>query len=228
MRSEQDLLIDAVVDELEALAARRHGRRPAAGVVAALRRVPRAAFVPDSLRDLACQNTPLPIGFQQTISQPFIVALMTDMLDLRADDTVLEIGTGSGYQAAILSELVGRVFSIERVEPLARSAAERLSRLGYGNVAVRAGDGAAGWPEAAPFDAIIVTAAAGDVPDALTAQLKPGGRLILPLEGDNGEQTLTLIVKSQDGRLHRHAVLPVRFVPLLAGAWPAAETPSDL
>lgn len=225
MRSEQDLLIDAVVDEMEALAIRGDGRRPAARVIKALRRVPRVAFVPESLRVLACQNTPLPIGHEQTISQPFIVALMTDLLDLAPHDVVLEVGTGSGYQAAILSELAERVFSVERVEPLAAAAAARLRRLGYRNVTVRAGDGALGWPEEAPFDAIIVTAAASDVPDALLRQLKPGGRLVLPLEDATGEQTLTLIVRGTDGALHRHPVLPVRFVPLLSGAWSVPESP---
>lgn len=229
MRSEQDLLIDAVVDELEGLAVRTDGRRPAARVIAALRHVPRAAFVPEPLRDLACSNRPLPIGYEQTISQPFIVALMTDLLELDPGDKVLEIGTGSGYQAAILSQLAAQVLSIERVAPLAAAAGERLRRLGYRNVVVRAGDGSSGWPEAAPFDAIIVTAAASDVPPALLAQLGPGGRLVLPLEQPGGEQVLVLIRRTPDGGIHHRAVLPVRFVPLLPGDWPSSrERQSDL
>ena len=150
-------------------------------VLAAMRRVPRHLFVPDNQRPLAYADRPLPIGYGQTISQPYIVALMTDRLQLNGDETVLELGTGSGYQAAILGQLVARVFTIEIVPPLAQSAEERLARLGYDNISARQGDGYYGWPEAAPFDAIVVTAAASHVPPPLLRQLKSGGRMVIPV-----------------------------------------------
>lgn len=180
-------------------------------VLDALRSVPRHEFVPPSLRDRAYENRPLPIGEEQTISQPYIVALMTDLLEPRPGHVVLEVGTGSGYQAAVLSRLVGRVHSIEVVEPLARSSAARLARLGYANVEVRHGDGYGGWPERAPFDAIIVTAGADHVPPPLLAQLKPGGRMVIPV--GRGDQELLLIEKRADGTVRRRSVLPVSFVP---------------
>jgi protein-L-isoaspartate(D-aspartate) O-methyltransferase len=219
MALSQEQLIDHVSASLAELAAESGRPPPADRVIAALRRVPRAAFVPPDLADLAHLDEPLPIGFEQTISQPFIVALMTDLLQLQGDEKVLEIGTGSGYQAAILGELATQVFSVERVAPLAEAARHRLRRLGYGNVRVRADNGKRGWPEAAPFDAIIVTAAALEVPPALLAQLAPGGRLVLPLELRDGEQELTVVHNGEDGRLHRDSILPVRFVPLLPGEW---------
>lgn len=185
-------------------------------VMAAMAAVPRDAFVAESDRSCAWINRPLPIGHRQTISQPFIVALMTDLIDPEPDDVVLEIGTGSGYQAAILSRLVRMVYSIERVPALAESAAARLTRLGYDNVVVRAGDGAAGWPENGPFDGIIVTAAAESPPAALIAQLKPGAALVVPV-GKSGSQQLKVIRRSADGRSESRDVLPVAFVPLLTG-----------
>ena len=180
-------------------------------------RVPRHRFVPDGEGYGAYYNHPLPIGHGQTISQPYIVALMTDLLQLDKEDTVLEVGTGSGYQAAILSELAGKVYSIEIVAPLAERAAKLLRELGYANVEVRAGDGHAGWPEHAPYDSIIVTAAPDEVPQALIAQLKPGGRMAIPVGEGWFAQELLLITKDIDGISHRRDILPVRFVPLTGG-----------
>lgn len=183
-------------------------------VMQALRRVRREAFVPEHLQDSAYLNTPLPIGHRQTISQPYIVALMTEVLEPQADQVVLEIGTGSGYQAAVLAELVRHVYSVEVVHALAEEAKERLRRLGYNNVSIRAGDGSLGWPEHAPYDAIIVTAAAPQVPQALIEQLKPGGVLVMPVGGSHFGQSLRVIRKSTDSRLDERDVLPVAFVPL--------------
>jgi len=180
--------------------------------------VPRHAFLPDALRLAAYANRPLPIGHQQTISQPYIVALMTDLLDPEADGRVLEIGTGSGYQAAVLSKLVKQVYTLEVVAALAEQASERLRRLGYGNVEVRQGDGHAGWPEHAPYDGIIVTAAAPEVPPVLIEQLKPGGRLLIPVGNRYSGQELLLIEKDRHGRLRQESVLPVIFVPLTGAA----------
>ena len=177
-------------------------------------RVPRHRFVPEEELYGAYYNRPLPIGHGQTISQPYIVALMTDLLRLDKQHTVLEIGTGSGYQAAILAEMAGKVYSIEILQPLAVAAAKVLHELGYNNVEVKAGDGSLGWPEHAPYDGIIVTAAADEIPPALLEQLKPGGRLIIPVGGRWDVQELLLINKDGDGSLHRHNILPVRFVPL--------------
>lgn len=181
-------------------------------VLAALAEVPRHAFVPDELAASAYRNRPLPIGLGQTISQPFIVALMTQLLRLGPEARVLEIGTGSGYQAAVLSRLAQHVYTIEIVAPLARRAAEVLARVGAANVSTRIGDGYRGWPEEAPFDAIIVTAAPDHIPPALVEQLAPGGRLVIPV-GD-AEQDLTVIEKAADGATHSSTVVPVRFVPL--------------
>lgn len=183
-------------------------------VLQAMMRVERHEFVPAASRSQAYRNHPLPIGYGQTISQPYIVALMTDLLELSADDTVLEIGTGSGYQAAVLAELVDRVYSIEIVEPLANQVKERLSRLGYENVTTRLGDGYYGWEEHAPFDAIIVTAAASHVPPPLIAQLKPGGRMVIPVGGQFMTQYLLLIGKDEDGEVTSRQITAVRFVPL--------------
>ncbi len=187
--------------------------RMSANLREALARVPRHAFVPANVVDHAYVNRPLSIGHGQTISQPFIVALMTDLLDLEPGYSVLEIGTGSGYQAAVLAELGTSVYSIEIVAPLADAAAARLRELGYADVAVKAGDGNYGWPEAAPFDRIIVTAG-GRLPPALLEQLAPDGKLIIPLQDRSGEQVLTLFEKSADGVVSERAVLPVRFVPI--------------
>jgi protein-L-isoaspartate(D-aspartate) O-methyltransferase len=159
----------------------------------------------------------LPIGAGQTISQPYIVALSTDLLNPKSGDVVLEVGTGSGYQAAVLAEVVSRVYSIEIIESLGRAAAKRLAELGYGNIEVRIGDGYAGWPEKAPFDGIVVTAAAPRVPQALVEQLKPGGRMVIPLGGAADIQYLKLLTKRADGGVEEKRVLPVRFVPLVPG-----------
>lgn len=180
--------------------------------------VPRHLFVPDALRLAAYVNRPLPIGHGQTISQPYIVALMTDLLDPEPDDVVLEIGTGSGYQTALLAELVKRVYSLEIVAALAGKAEARLRGLGYDNIEVARGDGHAGWPEHAPYDGIIVTAAAPEVPPALIEQLKPGGRLLIPVGGRYGGQELLRIGKDALGRVSRDSVLPVIFVPLTGAA----------
>jgi protein-L-isoaspartate(D-aspartate) O-methyltransferase len=181
-------------------------------VLSAMRTVPRHEFVPAEWRDAAYEDRPLPIGHDQTISQPYIVAFMTEKLEPKPTDRVLEIGTGSGYQAAILAALVAEVYSIEIIEPLGRRAEADLQRLGCTNVHVRVGDGYAGWPEQAPFDKIIVTCAPEDVPQPLVDQLKEGGRMIIPVGGE-AVQTLILLRK-QDHRLLRESVLPVRFVPM--------------
>jgi protein-L-isoaspartate(D-aspartate) O-methyltransferase len=184
-------------------------------VMDAMARVPRHAFVPAAEESFAYVNGPLPIGHGQTISQPFIVALMTDLIDPEPGDVVLDIGTGSGYQAAVLAGLVKEVWSVEVIAELADSAAERLARLGYGNVHVRRGDGNAGWPEHAPYDAILVAAAGPRVPPALVEQLKPGGRMVIPLGGWLGDQQLTIIDKDMDGKVTQRRILPVAFVPLV-------------
>lgn len=186
-------------------------------VLEAIRTVPRHEFVPAGLRDDAYANKPLPIGHGQTISQPYVVAIMTDLLDPRSGDRVLEIGTGSGYQAAVAAELVQQVYSIEIVEPLHREAAERLGRLGYDNVHTRLGDGYYGWPEAAPFDGILVTAAAGHIPPPLVRQLAPGGRMVIPVGNRFQVQQLTLVEKDDEGRISSRQLLPVRFVPFTGG-----------
>jgi protein-L-isoaspartate(D-aspartate) O-methyltransferase len=186
-----------------------------ARVLEVMGRVPRHEFVPEPVRHLAYGDHPLPIGHGQTISQPFIVAFMTEKLDPKPTDKVLEIGTGSGYQAAVLACLVSNVYTIEIIEPLARRAEADLRRLGYTNVFVRAGDGYKGWPEAAPFDAIIVTCAPDHVPQPLVDQLKDGGRMIIPV-GPLGRQELYLLEK-RGNRVEQRAVLPVRFVPMTRG-----------
>ncbi|MGH8591937.1 MAG: protein-L-isoaspartate(D-aspartate) O-methyltransferase [Gammaproteobacteria bacterium] len=184
-----------------------------ARLMAALARVPRHCFVPASQAAQAYINSALAIGHGQTISQPYIVALMTEVLELEPDAVVLEIGTGSGYQTAVLAELAGYVYSIELIPELATEAGERLIRLGYRNVEVRTGDGYGGWPEHAPYDAILVAAAVPQVPPALIEQLEPGGRLVLPLGTSKTGQMLTLIEKTAAGQAHRRPILPVAFVP---------------
>jgi len=182
--------------------------------MAAMGAVAREEFVLPQYRHLAYRNTPLPIEADQTISQPLIVALMTELLDPEPGDVVLEVGTGSGYQAAVLSHLVRHVYSVEIVEELAASAAAVLKRLDYSNVSVRAGDGYAGWPEHAPFDGIIVTAAAEHIPPPLLQQLKPGGKLIIPVGKHYGYQELLQVEVDAAGEISKQSVLPVRFVPL--------------
>jgi protein-L-isoaspartate(D-aspartate) O-methyltransferase len=186
-------------------------------VRAALGKVERHRFVPPAQAGSAYRNHPLPIGAGQTISQPYIVALSTDLVQPRAGQRVLEVGTGSGYQAAVLAEIVGKVYTIELIAALGNAAAERLRALGYANVEVRIGDGYAGWPEAAPFDAIVVTAAAPRVPQALVEQLKPGGRMVIPVGGSGAAQELLVITRRADGGIDTRSVLPVRFVPLVPG-----------
>ena len=183
----------------------------------ALGRVERHRLVPPAQVSAAYRNHPLPIGSGQTISQPYIVALSADLLASGPDDTVLEVGTGSGYQAAVLAEVVKQVYSIELIEGLGKAAAARLAEMGYRNIEVRIGDGYAGWPERAPFDGIVVTAAAPHVPPALVAQLKPGGRMVIPVGGSDEMQYLKLLVKRADGGYDEQRVLPVRFVPLVPG-----------
>jgi len=184
-------------------------------VLAILARVPRHDYVPASERDNAYDNRPLGIGYGQTISQPYIVALMTTLAAPRAGQKILEIGTGSGYQAAVLAEAQAKVYTIEIVEPLAKQAALRLRR--YSNVQPRIGDGYYGWKEHAPFDAIVVTAAASSIPPPLVAQLKPGGRMVIPVGSSFFTQTLLLVEKDAGGRVRTRQVLPVRFVPLTSG-----------
>lgn len=184
-------------------------------VLRAMERVPRHLFVPPAWLASAYADHALPIGHGQTISQPFIVAHMTELLALKGGERVLEIGTGSGYQAAVLSLIAGQVYSIELVPELCREAAGRLAGLGHVNVAVRCGDGYQGWPQAAPFQAIMVTAAAPEVPPRLLEQLAPGGRLLLPRGPAGGLQLLVLVEKTEDGRLVTRELDPVRFVPLV-------------
>jgi protein-L-isoaspartate(D-aspartate) O-methyltransferase len=186
-------------------------------VLEALRKVRREAFIPDAVVFDAYVNVPLPIGCGQTISQPFIVALMTELLDLRREDHVLEVGTGSGYQAAILAELADTVCSIEVVPELASRAATVLAAQGYARIALRTGNGALGWPERAPFDAIIVTAAAREVPPALLEQLRPGGRMAIPVGEAYGDQELRLLRKDAAGNVTSRSLLSVAFVPLTGG-----------
>ena len=193
------------------------GERADLRIVSAVSELPRHLFVPTAQQPFAYQDEPLPIGEDQTISQPSLVALMTHLLRPRETDVMLEVGTGSGYQAALLSRLVRHVYTIEIVEPLARQAAQRLADLGYANVSVRHGDGYAGWPEYGPFDGIIVTAGAPHVPKPLLDQLKPGGRMVIPVGPADSVQQLKLITKDSLGRAREEAIIPVRFVPLTRG-----------
>lgn len=214
---ERRRLIEEIAYDARRIASMTGRERFSARVMAAMERVPRHEYVPARERRLAYVNRPLPIGEGQTISQPTIVALMTDLLDPEPGDRVLEIGTGSGYQAAVLAELVARVYSIEIVEPLARRAAATLAAQGIDNVEVRVGDGWLGWPEAAPFDGILVTAAAPEVPPPLVEQLAPGGHLVIPVRAGPFGEELTVITKADDGSTSARGVLPVRFVPLTGG-----------
>ena len=185
-------------------------------VMAVMQEVDRELFVTERYKHHAYDNGPLPIGYGQTISQPYIVALMTDILELEPQHIVLEIGTGSGYQTAILSRLVKQVYSLERIKELAESSGKRLAELGYNNIELRCGDGYHGWQDKAPFDAIIVTAAATHIPSALDEQLKPGGRMIIPVGLPHMPQELMLVVKNDKGETEVEPVLAVSFVPLVA------------
>ncbi len=186
-------------------------------VLDVMREVPRHEFVSLDYRDSAYDDRPVPIGFGQTISQPFIVALMTHLLATRPDHSVLEIGTGSGYQAAVLAPLVRRVYTIEIIPRLGEFASSRLAQLGFRNVETRVGDGYYGWPDAGPFDGIVVTAAASSIPPPLVQQLKPGGRMVIPVGGAFALQYLILVEKNPLGAITTHQLLPVRFVPLIGG-----------
>lgn len=186
-------------------------------VLAAIGRVPRHELVPEDQRRYAYENRPLPIGYGQTISQPYIVAIMTDLIDPQPDDVVLEVGTGSGYQAAVLAEVVGRVCSMEIIPQLADRARKDLTRIGYGSIRTRKGDGYYGWPECGPFDGIVVTAGASHVPPPLIEQLKPGAKLIIPVGSRFLTQQLLLVGKDAQGQVTTRQVLPVRFVPLTGG-----------
>ena len=184
-------------------------------VLKAMQSVPRHLFIPEGLRQHSYEDTPVPIGSGQTISQPYIVAFMTELLDLDKNDTVLEVGTGSGYQAAVLAEIVKQVFTIEIKEELGLEAEERLKEMGYTNIDVRIGDGYNGLPDEAPFDAIIVTAAPTHIPQPLVDQLRPGGRMVIPVGPSYETQSLVLITKKEDGEILRETITLVRFVPLL-------------
>jgi len=209
-----------MVEEIVAMAHEASGYAPrpiSEEVLSVMAKVPRHRFVPEDEIYSAYYNRPLPIGHGQTISQPYIVALMTELLALGKQDTVLEIGTGSGYQSAVLAELAGKVYSMEIVGSLAARAANLLGELGYANIQVKAGDGNDGWAEYAPFDGIIVTAAASHVPQPLLDQLKPGGRMVIPVGGWSYIQELILITKARDGMCQQENILPVSFVPFTGG-----------
>lgn len=186
-------------------------------VMQAMATVPRHEFVPSGYRNSAYENRPLPIGHGQTISQPYVVALMTDLLAIKPGDKALEVGTGSGYQAAVLAQLADQVYSIEIIKPLAERATKVLKKLGYNNVETRTGDGYYGWEEQAPFDVIVVTAAAGHVPPPLIKQLKPGGRMVIPVGSRFMVQHLVLVEKNKKGKISTRQILPVMFVPLTGG-----------
>ncbi len=214
---ERQALLAVIDDEIASTAARTGIRRLSKPVRQALLAVPRHHFVPKDVQAFAYENRPLAIGQGQTISQPYIVALMTELLSLKRGDRVLEIGTGSGYQAAVIAQIAGGLHSVETLPELARNALDKLNELGIDRVSVRVGDGSLGWPEHAPFDAIIVTAAARTLPPALVEQLKPGGRLVIPLGDPHDAQELQVITKHSNGTTTCHEVLPVTFVPLVNG-----------
>lgn len=216
MDSETTRMLDVIEAEASLTAAVTGRRRFKEQVMRAMASVERADFVPDDLRALAYDDGPLPIGCGQTISQPYIVALMTDVLDLQVDSVVLEVGTGSGYQAAVLSKLVQKVYSVEHIPELCQSASVRLRDLGYCNVETECRNGYYGWQEKAPFDAIIVTAAASHVPPPLVKQLKCGGRMVIPVGMPYGSQDLILIYKDEEGNTCTETLLAVSFVPLVS------------
>ena len=208
-------MMEAIVTEVHATAYATGKANLSPVVTLAVQRVPRHEFVPENMRNLAYANEPLPIGHGQTISQPYIVAIMTELLSLKDTDTVLEIGTGCGYQAAVLACLAAQVYTLEVVEELAAEASARLSRLGYTNVDVRVADGHKGLPAHAPYDAIIVTAAPEAVPMVLIGQLKPGGRMVIPVGSYRYAQSLLLLEKDSAGDIHKRDVQPVAFVPMV-------------
>jgi protein-L-isoaspartate(D-aspartate) O-methyltransferase len=214
MNIERERLVDRIEAEVRMTASALGFERLDPTVADAMRQVPRHLFVPSTQRAFAYLNHPLPIGKGQTISQPYIVAIMSQLLVVGAGDRVFELGTGSGYQAAVLAQMGVEVYSVEIVPELAERAREQLAAAGYPQVQVRAGDGWLGWPEAAPFDAIILTAAAERLPDQLISQLKPGGRLLMPIGGVDEIQQLVWFEKDDSGQLHRRDLLPVRFVPV--------------
>ncbi len=191
-------------------------------VMEAMRKVPRDRFVPDDIKPAAFENVPLPIGHGQTISQPYIVALMTDMVAPQPQHRILEVGTGSGYQTAVLSQLCERVYTVELVEELSRAACELFRELGYGNIEMRVADGWHGWPEHAPYDGILVTAAAPRIPEALIEQLRPGGRMAIPVGRPYSHQDLLVVQKDEQGRVSKKNILGVAFVPLVEPAPRAA------
>jgi len=214
---ERNKLVDHISADLQDIAGLDAQVGPTQATLEAMRRVPRHEFVSEHYRVNAYRDQPLPIGHGQTISQPFIVALMTALLEVKPGDRVLEIGTGSGYQAAVLADMETTVYTIEIIKPLAEQARERLARLGFQDVQTRLGDGYYGWEEHAPYDAIIVTAAASHIPQPLVKQLKPGGKMIIPVGGRFLTQHLVLVEKDADGTTRLRQILPVRFVPLTGG-----------
>lgn len=215
MENKHQHLLDTIKSEAKFTASYTGRKEFNSRVMNAMAEVIRENFVSSQYLPFAYDNGPLPIGYGQTISQPYIVALMTDLLDLTAESIVLEVGTGSGYQAAVLSILAKQVYSIERVKELADSAGERLKELGYDNIEIRNRDGYIGWQEKSPFDGIIVTAAASHIPPALIEQLKPGGRMLIPIGLPQMYQELMLLTKDEDGTTHTESLLGVAFVPLI-------------
>ena len=210
-------MISEIEDDVEITAKTLNKKSFDASVIQAIKSVPRHEFVPPGLRAQAYENRPLPIGHGQTISQPYIVALMTDMLQPEPGQSVLEVGTGSGYQAAVLSQLVAQVYSIEIIEPLAKATSRLLEQLGYNNIETRIADGYDGWPQHAPFDSIIVTAAISHIPPPLVRQLKKGGRMVIPVGTRFQTQYLTLVEKDMQGNVTTRQLLPVYFVPFTGG-----------
>jgi protein-L-isoaspartate(D-aspartate) O-methyltransferase len=210
-------MVRTIQNEVRATGDRLGFKALSPAVVAAMGQVPRHEFVPDGYRDRAYANRPLPIGYGQTISQPYIVAIMTELVHPTPRSRVLEVGTGSGYQAAVLAEIVDKVYTMEIIEPLGRQARKRLKRLGYDNVEVKVGDGYYGWPEHGPYDAIVVTAAASHIPPPLVRQLKPGGRMIIPVGSSFMVQQLVMVEKDKQGEITTRQLLPVSFVPLTGG-----------
>lgn len=215
MENKHQYLLETIKEEAKLTASYTGRKNFNPRVMNAMAEVLRENFVPSQYFPFAYNNGPLPIGHGQTISQPYIVALMTDLLDLTEGSIVLEVGTGSGYQAAVLSRLAKQVYTIERVKELAESAGERLKELGYDNIEIRNRDGYMGWQEKAPFDGIIVTAAASHIPPALIEQLKPGGRMLIPIGLPHMYQELMLLTKDEDGTTHTESLLGVAFVPLI-------------